>query len=114
MIIANPIYDVVFKYLMDDTEIAQELMDRFQTTDPYQMDFRGSLDEPLVKKMVDRLGRAIANEDMCDRMDVEDEVYKLFSEKDAIIDMERQRAEQEKARADDLQRQLDELKKQQK
>jgi hypothetical protein len=26
MIIANPIYDVVFKYLLDDTEIARELL----------------------------------------------------------------------------------------
>ena len=26
MIIANPIYDVVFKYLLEDTEIARELL----------------------------------------------------------------------------------------
>jgi len=30
MIIANPIYDVVFKYLPDDVEIARELLATIQ------------------------------------------------------------------------------------
>jgi hypothetical protein len=33
MIIANPIYDVVFKYLMEDTEIAKGLLSTILKTD---------------------------------------------------------------------------------
>jgi hypothetical protein len=66
----------------------------FQTTaDKHQLDFRGDTDDPLIKKIVDRLGRAIANEEIRDKMDVEDELDRIFeremkklaAEKDEII-----------------------------
>ena len=95
MIIANPIYVVVFKYLLEDIEIARELLSmrksrtklervlrifspEYLTQDKHQMDFRGDVNEPLVKKMVDRLGRAIASDEMRDKMDVEDEIDRIF------------------------------------
>jgi hypothetical protein len=110
----------------------------YQTTsDVHQLDFQGETDDPLVKKMVDRLGRAIANEEIRNIMDVEDEVDRVFEravkKKDEIIaerdiqlmeeqkkaEAERQRAEAEKQRAEAeiqknlaLQKELDELKKQ--
>jgi hypothetical protein len=63
--------------------------------------------------MIDRLGRAIASDEIREKMDVEDEIsriferelHKLSSEKDAIIAEERQNNEE-------LQRQIEALKKQ--
>lgn len=121
----------------------------YQTkTDKHKFDFQGDANDPLVKKMVERLGRAIASEEIREKMDVEDELDRIFeremkklaAEKDKIIaekeeqllneqkraeeenqraEAEKQRAEAEKQRAEveiqknlELQRQIDELKKQ--
>ena len=114
----------------------------YQTTnDQHQLDFQGDTDDPLIKKMLDRLGRAIANEEIRDNMDVEDELERIFdremkklaaekdeiiAEKEAQLLAEQQRAEEEKKRAEEekkraeeetqknleLQRQIEELKKQ--
>jgi len=107
------------------------------TSDKHQLDFQGDTDDPLVKKMVDRLGRAIASEEIRDLMDVEDELDRIFdremkkkdeiiaekeeiiAEKDKLLTEEKKRAEEEKKRAEEeiqknleLQRQIEELKKQ--
>jgi hypothetical protein len=107
------------------------------TTDKHQLDFQGDTGDPLVKKMVDRLGRAIASEEIRDLMDVEDELDRIFdrelrkkdeiiaekeeiiAEKDKMLIEEKKRAEEEKKRAEEeiqknleLQRQIEELKKQ--
>ena len=121
----------------------------YQTTnDQHQLDFQGDTNDPLIKKMLDRLGRAIASEEIRDNMDLEDELDRIFdremkklaAEKDEIIaqkdqllieeknraeeeknraEEEKNRAEVEKKRAEDeiqknleLQRQIEELKKQ--
>ena len=59
------------------------------TKDKHQLDFWGDTNDPLVKKMVDRLGRAIANEEIRELMDVEDELDRIFEremrKKDEII-----------------------------
>ncbi|MDZ4682288.1 MAG: hypothetical protein SGI94_17740 [Saprospiraceae bacterium] len=59
------------------------------TGDRHQVDFQGDTNDPLVKKMVERLGRAIASEEIRDKMDVEDELDQVFeremSKKDEII-----------------------------
>jgi hypothetical protein len=65
----------------------------YQTQNKHQMDFRGDVNEPLVKKIIDRLGRAIASDEIRDKMDVEDEIDRIFerelkklaTEKDKII-----------------------------
>lgn len=121
--------------------ILQVFSPGFQTQNKHQLDFQGDTDEPLVKKILDRLGRAIASEEIRDIMDVEDELDRIFeremkklaTEKDVIIaekeqqlmaekkraEEEKQRAEEEKQRADfeqqrnlELLRQIEELKKQ--
>ncbi|MBU6342098.1 MAG: hypothetical protein KGS48_11445, partial [Bacteroidetes bacterium] len=87
--------------------------------DRHQVDFQGDTNDPLVKKMVERLGRAIANEDIRDKMDVEDELERAFEremgKKDEIIAEqegiiaakekllleEKKRAEEEKKRAEE-------------
>jgi hypothetical protein len=132
MIIANPIYDVVFKYLLEDVEIARELL-----SCRYELDFQGNTNDPLVKRMAERLGRAIDSEEIRDKMDVEDELERAFeremskkdeiiaeqeeiiAEKDKLLIKEKKRAEEEKKRTEEeiqknleLQRQIEELKKQ--
>ena len=78
----------------------------FKTEDKHQLDFKGDLNEPLVQKMVARLGRAIASEEIRDKMDIEDEIDRIFErelgklalEKDKIIaakDQELEAKEQE-------------------
>lgn len=100
------------------------------TTDKHQLDFQGDTNDPLVKKMLDRLGRAIANEEIRDLMDVEDELDRIFdremrkkdeiiaekeeiiAEKDKLLIEEKKRAEEEIQKNLELQRQIEELKKQ--
>jgi hypothetical protein len=107
------------------------------TSDKHQLDFQGDTDDPLVKKMVDRLGRAIASEEIRDLMDVEDELDRIFdremrkkdeiiaekeeiiaekeeiiAEKDKLLIEEKKRAEEEIQKNLELQRQIEELKKQ--
>lgn len=113
----------------------------FKTKDKHQLEFLGDLNEPLVQKMVERLGRAIASEEIRDKMDVEDEIDRIFErelkkvaiEKDKIIeakDLEleakdqeleakdqeleakEQELEVEKQKAAQLLKELEELKKQ--
>jgi hypothetical protein len=107
----------------------------YQTTnDQHQLDFQGDTNDPLIKKMLDRLGRAIASEEIRDNMDLEDELDRIFdremkklaaekdeiiAEKDQLLIEEKKRAEDEKKRAEEeiqknleLQRQIEELKKQ--
>ena len=107
----------------------------YQTTnDQHQLDFQGDTNDPLIKKMLDRLGRAIASEEIRDNMDLEDELDRIFdremkklaaekdeiiAEKDQLLIEEKKRAEDEKNRAEEeiqknleLQRQIEELKKQ--
>jgi hypothetical protein len=105
--------------------------------DRHQVDFQGNTDDPLIKRMTERLGRAIASEEIRDKMDVEDELERTFdremgkrdeiiaeqeeiiAEKDKLLIDEKKRAEEEKKRAEEeiqknleLQRQIEELKKQ--
>jgi hypothetical protein len=86
----------------------------YQTQNKHQMDFRGDINEPLVKKIIDRLGRAIASDEIRDKMDVEDEIDRIFerelkklaTEKDKIIaekDQELEAKDQElEARSQEL------------
>jgi len=121
MIIANPIYDVVFKYLLEDIEIAREL--NYPTNDKHQLEFTGDQSEPLVKKIIDRLGRAIASDEIREKMDVEDEIDKIFerelnklaqiiAEKEQEIIIEKQKAEAERQKSEELLKQIAELTKQ--
>jgi hypothetical protein len=96
----------------------------YQTTDDqHQLDFQGDSDDPLIKKMLDRLGRAIASEEIRDNMDVEDELDRIFdremkkltviiAEKEQELIAEKQRADMEHQRNLELQQQIEALKKQ--
>jgi hypothetical protein len=91
-------------------------------TDKHQLDFQGAMDDPLIKRMVDRLGRAIASEEIREKMDVEDELDRIFeremnklakiiAEKEAQLLLEQQRAEEEKKRAEEEKKRAEEEKK---
>lgn len=100
------------------------------TSDKHQLDFQGDTDDPLIKKMVDRLGRAIASEEIRDLMDVEDELDRIFdremkkkdeiiaekegiiAEQEKLLIEEKKRAEEEIQKNLELQRQIEALKKQ--
>ena len=107
--------------------ILQVFSPEYQTQDKHQMDFKGDVNEPLVKKIVERLGRAIASDEIRDKMDVEDEIDRIFerelkklamekdkiiAEKDIELEVERNKAEVERQKNEDLQKQIEELKKQ--
>ena len=92
----------------------------FKTKDEHQLDFRGDANDLLVKKIIDRLGRAIASDEMRDVMDLEDEIDRVFergikraeAEKDKIIAEKDQELEAERQKNEELLRQIAELKNQ--
>ena len=69
--------------------VLQVFSPEFKTDDPQKLDFTGDADDPLIKKMLDRLNRALASEDMRRMMDAEDEIERTFArelgKKDKII-----------------------------
>jgi hypothetical protein len=59
--------------------VLQIFSPKFQTKDKHQLNFPGDSADPLVRKMAERLGRAIASEEIRDTMDVEDEIDRIFA-----------------------------------
>jgi hypothetical protein len=57
--------------------------------DKHLIDFQGDIYNPLVLRMVERLSRAIASDEYRDKMDIEDEVDRIFErelgKKDIVI-----------------------------
>jgi hypothetical protein len=57
--------------------------------DKHLIDFQGDIYDPLVLRMVERLSRAIAGDEYRDKMDVEDEIDRIFErelgKKDIVI-----------------------------
>jgi len=100
--------------------VLQVFSPEYQTEDKHQLDFRGDTNDPLVKKMLARLGRAIATEEMRDKMDVEDEIDRIFERemkklaalKDKIIAEKEIELEAARQKNEDLQKQIEDLQKQ--
>jgi hypothetical protein len=51
---------------------------KYKTKDKHKLDFTGKIDDPLVEKMVNRLQRAIVDDEMRHKMDVEDEIEQIL------------------------------------
>jgi hypothetical protein len=75
--------------------------------DKHLVDFQGDIYDPLVLRMVERLSRAIASDEYRDKMDVEDEIDRIFerelgkkdiviAQKDKLIDESVKRYEKSK------------------
>ena len=108
-------------------KVLQVFNSEYITEDNHQLDFKGDLNDPLVQKIVARLERAIASDDMREKMDVEDEIDRIFErglsqlakEKDKIIvaqaqelEAKNQELEAERQKAEALLKELEALRKQ--
>lgn len=71
--------------------VLQVFNPKFKTKDSHKLDFTGTIDEPIVEKMTNRLQRAIADDEMRRIMDVEDEIESSFT----ILSTERDKAKKE-------------------
>lgn len=58
--------------------VLQIFSPEYRTEDRHKLDFKGDANDLLVKKIVDRLGRAIASDEIREKMDVEDEIDRIF------------------------------------
>ncbi len=81
--------------------VLQVFSQEYRMEDPRRLDFRGNADDPLVKKMLDRLERAYASEKMRKIMDIEDELAKKFGQNARRLEQETARANEAVARADE-------------
>ncbi len=86
MIIANPIYDTVFKYLMEDTEIAKGMLSiilnvsqRYKTENDQKLNYENKSKDPLIEQILNRLTKAIADEDLRRKMNIEDEIERGYN-----------------------------------
>jgi len=99
--------------------VLQVFSQEFKTTnDNHQLDFLGDDSDPLVKKIVYRLERANADEQMRRNMNFEEEIEGLIDrgieEKDAELKIEKQRADDALKVNAELLRKIAELEKQNK
>ncbi|MGH9841343.1 MAG: hypothetical protein ACREEM_21525 [Blastocatellia bacterium] len=67
-----------------------------RTDNPHTLNFTGDVSDPLVKRMVDRLARAISDQQVRREMDAEDEVDRTITRLLHEKDLEYQAALQEK------------------
>ena len=58
--------------------VLQIFSPEYRTEDRHKLDFKGDANDLLVKKIVDRLSRAIASDEIREKMDVEDEIDRIF------------------------------------
>jgi hypothetical protein len=68
----------------------------FKSSDDHALNYELTDDDPLLQKMVNRLTRAIADEDMRRKMNVEDEIEREFAEYQETIEQKDQALEQSK------------------
>jgi hypothetical protein len=91
--------------------------------DKHQVDFQGDIHDPLVLRMVERLGRAIASDEYRDKMDVEDEIDRIFeralgekdiviAQKDKLLDKTAKRYAKSKKQVESAKKQVESAKKQ--
>ena len=110
MIIANPIYDFVFKYLLEVFSQA------YLTDDLHKLNYKTTSKNPLVQKMLRRLAKAVSNEKIQRQMDAEDSFDRIISremkeKEDKINELEEENKEI-KEELEALKRALEDMKKQ--
>lgn len=97
-------YTVQIPMLTEEAKTQLETMlmifkQEHQTDNPQVLDFTGDLSDPLVKKMVKRLARAISDPQLRREMDAEDEVSRTITRLLHEQELEHQAALQEKEAA---------------
>ena len=73
MIIANPIYDFVFKYLLEVFSQA------YLRDDLHKLNYKTTSKNPLVQKMLRRLAKAVSNEKIQRQMNAEDSFDRIMN-----------------------------------
>ena len=68
----------------------------YKATDEHALEYKADIDDPLVEKMLHRLTRAIADEAMRRKMNIEDEIDREYQEYLSIIEQKNQELEQNK------------------
>lgn len=66
-------------------QVLQVFNPQYETADKHQLDFAGDINDPLVKRMVDRLSRAVASEELRNLMEVEDEIDRELRKRDDLL-----------------------------
>ena len=99
---------------------------KYKTTDIHILNYQGKTDDPLIKRIINRLTRAIADESLRRQMNVEDEIEselqelsqkleekdKKLEEKDKKLEEKDKKLEEKEKENTELLRQLEELRKQ--
>ena len=106
---------------------------KYKTTDIHILNYQGKTDDPLIKRIINRLTRAIADESLRRQMNVEDEIEselqelsqkleekdkkleekdKKLEEKDKKLEEKEKKLEEKEKENTELLRQLEELRKQ--
>ena len=80
MIVANPIYDIVFKYMMEDERIARTILSAL-----LKIDDTAYADDADMEHILHRLTMAAADADMRHKMNVEDEYFSAIEKRDTEI-----------------------------
>ena len=68
----------------------------YRSSDDQVLEYKAEVEDPLVEKMLNRLTRAIADEDMRRKMNVEDEIERDYQEYLSLIERNKQEIERNK------------------
>jgi hypothetical protein len=111
-------------------KVLQVFSQEFATADLHQLDFRGDPTDPLVRKLLDKLTRAVASEQVRRQMEVEDEIDHVFerelreknellaekdqqlAQKDQLLEEERRQKEEERRQKEEERKQKEEERRQ--
>ncbi len=80
-----------------------------KSSDEHSLNYELSNDDPLLQKMINRLTRAIASEEMRRKMNVEDEIEREFADYQETIEQYKQENEQYKQENEQYKRLIEEL-----
>jgi hypothetical protein len=74
----------------------------YKTEDKHKLNFQGDVNDPLVQKMVEKLNRAIASEELRRQMDAEDEIERIFDReiRKVVVEKNKEIEEERKAKED--------------
>ncbi len=107
-------------------KVLQVFSQEFLTSDLHKLNFQGDSNEPLVQRLLDKLTRAVASDEIRKQMDLEDEIDHVFErefqkrlkekdeiieEKDKTIEEKDKTIEEERRQKEILLKELEELKK---
>ena len=111
--VANPLYDAVFKYMMEDERIAktnrlEKILSVFDQSQIYpddqrmlELDENKYGDDDEMAHILHRLQSAAANPDIRNRMNAEDEFFQALEDRDTIIMTQKKALEEQKAKLEE-------------